>query len=162
MSIFLKGCNDALERRHIYINTTAKNWVSYGNSHWHASKYQVHNIHYWEVQRLWSLCTTGWIFAKFMYLVFTRMPCESNRRQLRSLLLCLCEVFRAPIDLLKLILHTRSGPCSVLDIYKQYYQIVSTNRTAVDVNRRSSEIQGTALGKCLQKWPVYTGPCLRV
>ena len=22
-------------------------------------------------------------------------------------------------------------------------------------NRRSSEIQGTALGKCLQAWPVY-------
>ena len=29
-------------------------------------------------------------------------------------------------------------------------------------NRRSLEIQGTALGKCLQAWPVYTGPCLRV
>ena len=28
-------------------------------------------------------------------------------------------------------------------------------------NRRSSEIQGTALGKCLQAWPVYLGPCLR-
>ena len=25
-------------------------------------------------------------------------------------------------------------------------------------NRRSSEIQGTALGKCLQAWPVYIGP----
>ena len=23
------------------------------------------------------------------------------------------------------------------------------------LNRRSSEIQGTALGKCLQAWPVY-------
>ena len=23
------------------------------------------------------------------------------------------------------------------------------------MNRRSSEIQGTALGKCLQAWPVY-------
>ena len=29
-------------------------------------------------------------------------------------------------------------------------------------NRRSSEIQGTALGKCLQACPVNTGPCLRV
>ena len=29
-------------------------------------------------------------------------------------------------------------------------------------NRRSSEIQGTALSKCLQARPVYTGPCLRV
>ena len=30
------------------------------------------------------------------------------------------------------------------------------------VNRRSSEIQGTELSKCLQAWPVYAGPCLRV
>ena len=67
-----------------------------------------------------------------MYLVFTRMPCESNRRRLRSLLLCLCEVFRAPVNLLKLILHRRSGPRSVLDL-KNNYQIVSTNRTGVDV-----------------------------
>ena len=29
-------------------------------------------------------------------------------------------------------------------------------------NRRSSEIQGTALGKCLQAWPVHIGPGLRV
>ena len=32
---------------------------------------------------------------EFMYLVFTRMPGESYRRQLRSLLLYLCYVFRA-------------------------------------------------------------------
>ena len=33
-----------------------------------------------------------------------------------------------------------------------------------DGNRRSSEIQGTALGKCLQAWPIYiyAGPSLRV
>ena len=30
-----------------------------------------------------------------MYLVFTRMPGESYRKRLRSLLLCLCDVFRA-------------------------------------------------------------------
>ena len=31
------------------------------------------------------------------------------------------------------------------------------------LNRRSSEIQGTALGKCLRAWTcIYTGPCLRV
>ena len=34
---------------------------------------------------------------EFMYLVFTRMPGESYRRRLRSLLLCLCDVFRALI-----------------------------------------------------------------
>ena len=35
---------------------------------------------------------------EFMYLVFTRMPGESYRRQLRSLLLYLCYVFRALIN----------------------------------------------------------------
>ena len=34
--------------------------------------------------------------------------------------------------------------------------------TGLALVRRSSEIQGTALGKCLQAWLVYTGPCLRV
>ena len=33
-----------------------------------------------------------------MYLVFTRMPRESYRRPLRSLLLCLCDVFEALIN----------------------------------------------------------------
>ena len=35
--------------------------------------------------------------VEFMYLVFTRMPGESYRRRLRSLLLYLCYVFRALI-----------------------------------------------------------------
>jgi len=36
-------------------------------------------------------------------------------------------------------------------------------KLAQRANRRSSEIHGTALGKYLQAWPVYTiGPCLRV
>ena len=35
---------------------------------------------------------------EFMYLVFTRMPGESYGRILRSLLLCLCDVFRAQIN----------------------------------------------------------------
>ena len=34
---------------------------------------------------------------EFMYLVFTRMPGERYHRRLRSLLLCLCDVFRALI-----------------------------------------------------------------
>ena len=33
--------------------------------------------------------------VEFMYLVFTRMPGESYRRRLRSLLLYLCYVFQA-------------------------------------------------------------------
>ena len=36
--------------------------------------------------------------ADFMYLVFTSMPNESYRRQLRSSLLCLCDRFQALIN----------------------------------------------------------------
>ena len=36
--------------------------------------------------------------VEFMYLVFTRMPGESYRRRLGSLLLCVCDVFRALIN----------------------------------------------------------------
>ena len=36
--------------------------------------------------------------VEFMYLVFTRMPGESYRRRLRSLLLYLSYVFRALIN----------------------------------------------------------------
>ena len=35
--------------------------------------------------------------VEFIYLVFTRMPGESYRRRLGSLLLCLCDVFRVLI-----------------------------------------------------------------
>ena len=33
--------------------------------------------------------------VEFMYLVFTRMPCESYRKRFRSSLLYLCYIFRA-------------------------------------------------------------------
>ena len=36
--------------------------------------------------------------VEFMYLAFARMPGESYRMRLRSLLLCLCDVFRALIN----------------------------------------------------------------
>ena len=35
-----------------------------------------------------------------MYHVFTRMPGESYRRRLRSLMLCLCYIFQALLTLL--------------------------------------------------------------
>ena len=38
------------------------------------------------------------LLVKFTYLVFTRMPGESYRRRFRSLLLCLCYVFRALVN----------------------------------------------------------------
>ena len=40
----------------------------------------------------WCVCVTSQV--EFMYLVFTRMPGKSYCRRLRSLLLCLCDVFR--------------------------------------------------------------------
>ena len=38
--------------------------------------------------------------VEFMYLAFTRMAGERYRGRLRSLLLCLCDVFRALINLI--------------------------------------------------------------
>ena len=44
----------------------------------------------------WSSCTHKHVpLVEFIYLLFTRMPDESYRRRLRSLLLCLCDFFRA-------------------------------------------------------------------
>ena len=43
-------------------------------------------------------CTEDVPLVEVMHLVFTRMPGESYGRQLRSLLLCLCYVFRAPVN----------------------------------------------------------------
>ena len=44
--------------------------------------------------------------VEFMYLVFTHVPGESYRRRLRSLLLCLCDDFRALINSLVYIYST--------------------------------------------------------
>ena len=56
--------------------------------------------------KVFLLYATGWHpflrtyvpLVEFIYLVFTRMPGESYRRRLRSLLLYLCHVFRALIN----------------------------------------------------------------
>ena len=42
--------------------------------------------------------------VEFLYLVFTRKPGESYCRQLTSFLLCSCDVFRAPVDSLCLLI----------------------------------------------------------
>ena len=64
----------------------------------------------------WSLCTL-YIhpLVEFMYLAFTRMPGEDYRRRLRSLLCCLCDVFRALKFSCVWILHERSWPRSDSD-----------------------------------------------
>ena len=57
------------------------------------------SVYFW-----WSLCTLKLygiecvLLVEFMYLIFTRMPGESYRRRLRSLLLCLCDVFQSSAD----------------------------------------------------------------
>ena len=59
-----------------------------------ASKYDVHELY----RRMYV--PLGEVYdplVEFMYLVFTRMPGESYRRRLRSLLLCICDVFRAAL-----------------------------------------------------------------
>ena len=50
-----------------------------------------------ESSLLFELCKLSFTLLEFMYLVFTRMPGESCRRRLGSLLLYLCEVLRAVI-----------------------------------------------------------------
>ena len=63
--------------------------------------------------------------AEFMYLVFTRMPGESCRRRLGSLLLYLCYVFRAQINSLVgwFIDNGVSAPLSIdsINIYTEKY-----------------------------------------
>ena len=50
------------------------------------------------------------LLMEVMYLVFTRMPGESCRRRLRSLLLYLCYVFRALINNPPLAVHPQIFP----------------------------------------------------
>ena len=49
--------------------------------------------------------------VEFMYLVFTRMPGESYRRRLGSLLLYLCYIFRGLINSLVCWLRTSTDKC---------------------------------------------------
>ena len=60
-----------------------------------------------------------------MYLVFTRRPGESFYRRLRSLLY-LCDIFRALINSLDLILRERSGPRFVSDCKGFYWTAESS------------------------------------
>ena len=64
-------------------------------------------------------CTSGGV----MYLVFTRMPGESHRRRLRSLLLYLCDVFRALINSLVCWFY-----CSCYFMFNVFAQPVHENR----------------------------------
>ena len=52
-------------------------------------------------------CHNHWY--EFVYLAFTRMPDESYRRRFRSLLLCLCDVFRELINSLMYFIGTKEN-----------------------------------------------------
>ena len=63
--------------------------------------------------------------------------------------------------------HTHTHTCTESMVYDILLPNTATTAYAtglwkLSANRRSSEIQGTALSKCLQAWPVYIGPGLRV
>ena len=93
---------------------------------WRVCKYKVHKLHQKYILMVyfwWSLCTLYLHACKkdvplveFMYLVFTRMPGESYRRQLRSLLLYLCYIFRALINSLVGCYYTKPSRYSLLQM----------------------------------------------
>ena len=59
---------------------------------WHESQAKVHKL------QQYTPYTLGVPLVDFMYCVLTGMPGESYRRQLMSLLLSLCDGFRALIN----------------------------------------------------------------
>ena len=61
--------------------------------------------------------------------------------------LILCSLWRRIVFI--------SSPCHCWQIKRTYKGWMLCGYVQPRVNRRSSEIQGTALGKCLQAWPVY-------
>ena len=74
----------------------------------------------------WTLSFEDVPLVEFMYLVFTRMPGESYRRQLRSLLLYLFRVFRALINSLVCWFRSLEGRLlvfSVLQLCKKYTRL---------------------------------------
>ena len=79
---------------------------------WHARKSKVHKL-----RQKYILCMYLWWMYLWMYLwwssctlyLFTRMPGESYRRRLRSLLFYLCYLFQALINSLVCCFQTMTG-----------------------------------------------------
>ena len=78
-----------------------------------------------------GLCT----LVEFMYLVFTRMPGESYRRLLRSLLLYLCYVFRVltPLFVDQTHTHTLSLSLSHTHIHTHIHIYIHTHTACTDL-----------------------------
>ena len=123
--------------------------------------------------------------VEFMYFVFTRMPGESYRRRLRSLLLYLCYVFRALINSLVCwfcALYFRYAParccccccCFVISLY--HYRFISQRRNPrglVLVWMLKTEQSRAAVIQCWQcvwclvnhrgvKWSIYIHSTLQL
>ena len=85
--------------------------------------------------------------VEFILLVFTCMPGDSYRRRLRSLLSCLCDVFRALINHCVLILWRKQNKTKErkkeLPNYQQNRLVVTAN--AVSKNSLPSHHPSTAL-----------------
>ena len=69
--------------------------VNSGNSS--ADKHVYHHVKH-IYRHVYKLMLEDVPLVEFMYFVLIRMPGESYRRRLRSLLLYLCQVFRALIN----------------------------------------------------------------
>ena len=75
--------------------------------------------------------------VELTYFVFTRMPGDSYRRRLGSLLLCLCDVFRAVITPLVLILRSFEHRCQLADDFRRPVVFLVTIVKAVAEGRMS-------------------------
>ena len=88
----LKQYEDQSARATQHTSTTTKIPVAKGSSHLAC----VEDVPL--VEFMYLVFTEDVPLVEFMYLVFRRMPGESYRRRLMSLLLYLCYVFRALIN----------------------------------------------------------------
>ena len=97
--------------------------------------------------------------VEFMCLVFTRMPGESYRRRLRSLFLCLCDVFRALINSLVCWFCTSALSLVLFQIYTYICQSsVSRQPFAFWYFRRTDCINNTLITNVN---PFYVRPYLK-
>jgi len=88
--------------------------------------------------------------VEFMHLVLTRMPCESYRRRLRSLLLCLCDVFRALFNsLVCRLLLNKVLIVPVIIIYSDRWALVLLLRLDCHLSQSEFELTSAELWSML-------------
>ena len=76
-----------------------------------------------------------YVLVEFTYLVFTRITGESYRRRLRSLLLHLCYVFRAPVNSLGTHTDTKCNKENTFAVFLRFWdQLTSLLRPSFGLN----------------------------